>query len=533
MREFFWRLRAMFRRDGIGAELEHHLELETQAGIERGLEPAEARRQAVLRAGNLTGAQESLREARGVPLFDGLAADLRHAARSLRRSPSFAAVAVAALAAAVAINTLVFFLLDGILLRPLPYPDPARLIRVYEAGPRVTKWPLSIANYEEFRRSAKSLESMALYTGFDLELNKERIPGIAVTPEFFSILGATPFAGRFFERSEMTRSARPVVISHTIWRTHFHSDPAIAGRAIRMNRETWTIIGVAPPGFQHVGGEYRSPLQGDTVGLWIPLALDGSEMRRRASHFSNAVARLRPGYTAESARLELCAIASRIAKEDPRFSEGLQANTAPLLDEVAGRSKQVVFLLAVAGLIVMIIACANVAGLCVARAIARGREFDIRHALGAGRWQLLRAGLAENLVLGAAGAILGLLFATAVLPVLRTLLPADFPRLHEIRLTPLAAAFSVFAGLATALAAGLIPRVRRPTMHARAWLVGAEVALAVLLCAGGLLLGKSYELLGERDHGFTPNGVQSFQISFPGPEYRDSEKLSRVSRELR
>ncbi|MBM3765621.1 MAG: FtsX-like permease family protein [Acidobacteria bacterium] len=521
MREFIWRLRAIFQRDRLTREMEEEMRFHME------MDP--------LRAGPLTQSLETTRDEFGFRWLDGVLGDLRHAARALRRSPAFALVAVSALAAAVAINTLVFFLLDAVLLRPLPYPEPERLIRVYDSGTRVEKWPMAIAHYQEQKRSAQSISSIALYTGADVEMNNERVSGIAITPEFFDVLGAKPFAGRFFLDSEMTRAARPAIISHTVWRTHFHSDPAIVGKAARINRESWTIVGVAPPGFQHVGGDYRSPLQGETVGVWLPLPLDGNENRRRRSHFSNAVARLKPGVSAEAAKQELSAITERVSSDEKHFVEKWTANVAPLHDEIAGRSKDVVFLLAAAALLVMMIACANVAGLVIARTLARRDELAIRHALGASNWQLVRVGLTENLLLGVVGACAGLSLAAALLPLLRTLLPANFPRVHEVALTPRAAAVSIALAITTAIVAGLIRThsSKRQTLRMRGALVAAEVGLACLLCAGGLLLIESYRRLEARDHGFQSSGVLTYAVSLPGPEYRNGERLIRVSRELR
>lgn len=521
MREFFWRLRAMFRRDRLTREMEEemrfHMEMDPQ------------------NAGRLTQSLEATRDEFGFRWLDGALRDLRHAARALRRAPAFATVAIVALTASVAINALVFFLLDAVLLRPLPYPDPERLIRVYDSGPKVNKWPMAIAHYQEYRRSAKTLENIALYTGFDVEMNGERISSIAVTSEFFDLLGAKPFLGRFLREEEMTRATRAVVISHTLWRTHFHSDHSIVGKSARIERQSWTIVGVAPPGFQHVGGEYRSPLQGETVGIWLPLAGDGNRNRLWRAHFSNGVARLRPGVSPETAKQELAAIVERITKDQPHFTEKWTANVAPLHDEVTGKSKDVIYLLTAGALLVMLIACANVAGLVIARSLARRDELAVRHALGASRWQLARVALTENLLLGAIGGTLGLLTASFTLPLLRAIMPASFPRLHELGVSPRAACVSVGLALLTALAAGLFraQTSRRQTLRLRGALVAAEVGLACLVCAAALLLARSYELLDTRDHGFRPGGVLTYSVALPGAAYQSGAPSVRLYRELR
>jgi predicted permease len=353
------------------------------------------------------------------------------------------------------------------------------------------------------------------------------LTGVAITSEYFSVLGRAPRLGRAFTDADLRKGIRNVILGARVWHTDFASDPAIVGKTVRLNREAWTVVGVAPEGFQHVGGDYRSPLQGETVDIWLPLLLEQSEGGLRYSHYCNAIARIRPGVSAEQARLELEQLAARYADRYPKAGRWT-IRLEPLSSEVTGRSSQVVWLLAGAGGLVLLVACANIAGLSVARAVARRRELSMRRALGASRWQVLRVGLAENLLIGVAGGALGLLLARIGLPLLRQLLPVDFPRAHEIALTPGGAAFAVGIALGTVLVAGLMAagnsdslqthhRVTagRDSRRLRTTLVVGEIALAGLLCAGTLFLLRSYDQIGGRDHGFDPTGALTFRLTVP------------------
>jgi macrolide transport system ATP-binding/permease protein len=207
---------------------------------------------------------EPVREAHGIAWMDGVATDLRHAFRALTRNRGFGTVAILVLAASVAINTLIFFMLQGVVLRPLPYASPERLVRLYDAGTTLPKFPMSVGHYLDYRANAKSIEAIALYTGRDMELSasdnrSQQLTGVAITTDYFSVLGRAPILGRGFSDEDLRTEIKHAVLSYRLWKDHFQSDPAIVGKTIRLDREPWTIIGVAPEGFQHVGGDYRSP----------------------------------------------------------------------------------------------------------------------------------------------------------------------------------------------------------------------------------------------------------------------------------
>ena len=513
----------------LEAEMRFHLEMETETGRRRGLPEDEARRQAVLRAGSVSSAMEDARDQRTFPWLSGTLADLRHASVGLLRQPGFLTIAASVLTLAVAANTLIFIVVNGVLLKPLPYRDPHRLVRVFEWSQSYPKFPVSILNYLEDKRQSQTLESIGLYTGGDMTLTHgeraERLTGVRVTHDFFPTLGVQPMLGRNFLESELKNAVRVVILGHSLWRSRFLSDPAVVGRTIRLNRESWNVIGVMPAGFQHPGGTYQSPLHGETVDVWTPLGIDLREQGLRFWHFTNAIARLKPGVPVEGATQDLNRVMDDLTLRYPDAYKDKRARVEPLSAEVVGRSVWTVQLILAAGLIVMVVACINIAGLCVARVIARRPELAIRQALGGGRWRLIRAVLAENLVLGILGGIAGLTLAAAMMPVLRAILPAEFPRLHEIRMDAGAAAYAVLVALLTSLVAGIVPAFRH-TMSAagqslsggarmtvaghgirslRGALVAVEVALACVLCFGAALLVRSAVQLSARDHGFQPS----------------------------
>jgi predicted permease len=534
----------------LESEMRFHIEMETEAGCRRGLPVEEARRQAVLRAGSVPAAMEYARDQRTFPWLSGTVADLRHACVSLLRRPGFATIAASVLAVAVAANTLIFTMVYGVLLKPLPYRDPERLVRVFEWSQSYPKFPVSILNYLEDRRQSQTIESIGLYTGADMELmhgdRPERLTGVRITHDFFPTLGVQPILGRNFVETELKNSARVVILGHRLWRSRFNSDRGVVGRTIRLNRENWNVIGVMAPGFQHPGGSYRSPLQGETVDVWTPLGIDLREQGLRYWHFTNAIARLKPGVPLEAATQDLNRVMDELTRRYPDAYTNKRARIEPLASEVVGQTAWTVQLIMAAGLIVMVVACINIAGLCVARVIARRAELAIRQALGGGRWRLIRAVLAENLLLGVLGGLTGLMLAAATIPVLRSILPADFPRLHEIGMDAPAAVFAVFLAMLSSLLAGIVPAFThtmsglgqnltggvRVTVAGhgirslRGALVVAEVALACALCFGAVLLVRSGMQLALRDHGFQPSGVVTFQLRLPREGYNGGAKIS-------
>lgn len=558
------RWRTLFQRAALDrateGEMQAHLEFEIEAGMRRGLSRPEAEREARLRLGSVAAALEEVRDHRHFAWLAGAMLDLRQAWVALRRKPSYVAVAGGTLAAAVAVNTLVFTILYGVLLRPLPYPEPERLVRLFEDSAANPKWPLSIYHYQQNKRLANLLDGQALYTRGNMQLMHEEraepITAVAVTEQFLPLLGGSPEQGRNFREDEMQRSARVIILSHTFWATRLRGDAGVIGKRLRLDREDWTVIGIAPSGFEHIGGTFRSPLQGDTVAIWRPLPEDLNPQLNRGAHYTNAIARLKPGVSMDTARQELSNILKGLASEYPDNYSGRTVAVERLDKEVAGKSRSTVLLISGAGAMVLLLATMNVAGLSIARALARRRELAVRAALGGGKWQLLRAILAENLTLGALAAAVGLAGAFAFLPSLRAMLPTDFPRLHEIVFRWPSALFAVAAALVTSVAAGCFTSLRhtradpaetlhedsrsatgsRPAVRLRGALVAAQVALACLLMFGSALLLRSSYMLAHRDHGFDASRTLTFGLALPERVYnpdRTTAFYAEAGRKLR
>jgi predicted permease len=530
--------------------------MEAEAGMRRGLSRELAEREARLHTGAVASAMESVRDQRGLGWLDGTLLDMRQAWSALTRRPGFLLVAGGALTAAVAVNTVIFTVVDGVILRPLPYREPERLVRIFESTPRNSKFPLSILNYLEDKRESRTLDGIALYTRDDLQLlhqdRPERLTAVAITDDFLPTLGVSPALGRNFLPAEMRRGVRAVILSNRIWRTRFESDPQIVGKTLRLDRESWTVVGVLPQGFQHVGGSYRSPLQGDTVALWVPLGLDVGEQQQRGWHFTNAIARLKPGVSSKAAEEDLNRILDDLRRRYPESYLQARARIEPLASEVVGRSRLTVTVIVAAGALVLLVACVNIAGLFVARVLARRRELAIRQALGGTSWRVVRTVLSESFLVGAFGGLAGMALAAALLPVLRLILPQDFPRLHEIGFNAAAALFACASAVLTSILAGLLPALRQIGVDARegltednrmtaggrrisslrGGLVSAEIAISCVLCFSALLLVRSSWLLQTRDHGFDPGHVLTFNLALPPSGYSDDKKTTPLYGEL-
>jgi macrolide transport system ATP-binding/permease protein len=558
--EWFSRVFGLFRRRQLDrqteAEMKFHVELEIEKGLCHGLTRSEAEREARLKVGSINAAMEPVYDQRGLNFLDGTSLDIRHSCSSFVRRPGFLFIAGGALAAAVAINTLIFAIVDGVILRPLPYPHPERLVRVFEATQRNPKFQISIYNYLEDKRANRTLDGIALYTRDDHQLmhddRPERLSTVAITDDFLPVLGVSPMLGRNFLPSELNGNARVVILSYSLWTSRFRADPEIVGKTIRLDRQNWTVVGVLPAGFQHVGGSYRSPLQGDTVALWSPLNLAQPGNGVRAWHFTNAIARLKPGVPKKAAEEDLNRIMDDLAHRFPDNYAQARARIEPLSNEVVGKSNVTVGIIVAAGALVLLVACVNIAGLCVARVLSRKREIAIRQALGGTAWRVIRAVLSESLIVGCAGGLAGLALAGVLFPVLSLVLPADFPRLQEIHFSAAAAVFAVSSALLTSTLAGLVPAFRqigvdprhglsedsrtgsgsRNATRLRAALVAAEVALSCILCFGAVLLVRSSHLLSARDHGFNPHGVLTFQIGLARSAYPNDDRVTALYGDL-
>jgi predicted permease len=473
--------------------------------------------------------------------------DLRFAARGLARAPGFTAAAVLTLALGLGANTAIFSVLDAVLLRPLPFHDPERLVLVWETmGDWRTRW-VAPANFVDWRRDARSFAGLAGYSSSDLNLtgagDPERLKAAVVSDNLFDLVGARPAIGRGFRRGDDESGPRVAVLGDGLWRRRFGADPAVVGRTVRLNGEPHEVVGVMAPSF-------RFPAAAE---LWVPGAqgipflhsvLRGQDMRTmRDSHLFTVVARLAPGRTAAEAQAEMDAIAARLAAEYPDTNAGLGVNVASLREHLVGDVRPALTLLAGAVAFVLLVACANVAGLLLARAAQRAQETAVRVALGAGRARLVRQGLAESLLLSLAGGALGVGLAYWGVDAIVALSPPGMAGLEAAAPDARVLAFAGVVSLITAGLFGLLPAVQavrpqaegllgagarssggRARSRARRMLVVAEIGLAhVLLVGAGLMLATLVRLRSV-DAGFDDANLLTFQVSLADARYREPHR---------
>jgi predicted permease len=483
--------------------------------------------------------------------------DLEYALRMLRRSPGFTAVAVLTLALGIGANTAIFSVVSGVLLRPLPYPEPGELVRVFTVLPTQPHFPMAIADFYDYRERSQVFASSALYAERDLDLTAnerpEHLSGMAVTHEYFRVLGFHPILGRDFEESEEYKKNNHVVLlSERLWRTRFNGDPQIVGKGVLLSGESFTVIGVMPAGIQHVGGDFHTPAHGETVDLWWPLALLPHDAAGcdRGCHYLNMVARLAPGVSPAQAGAAMNSVSAQLAKEHPDNAH--QILVVPLKEEIVGRARLTLFVLLGAVGFLLLIACVNVANLSLARATTRQREFALRSVLGAGNFRILRQLLTESLLLALLGCGLGLIFAIWGVDALIALGPEKLPRLQAVQMDARVLGFaalitvltSVIFGLAPALATlrtdvnqtlkdgdrGTTPTSGRGSL--RNVLVIVETCLALVLLAGAGLLMRTFINLQHVNAGFQPEHVLTFRTDLPNKRYPDDATSIRFYKNL-
>ncbi len=550
-REPLWRRYTRFLRDDAAAdvddELQFHAEQLAEDLMRRGLPPDEAGRHARERMGDLGRARrETLRisgrrhrRARRAERLAALGQDVRYAVRSLVRTPLFTVVAGATLALGVGANVAVFSVLDGVVLRPLPYRDPGRLVMIWEHNlPRArTRNVANPENAVDWRARTHSLAAMAIYTWSTLVFTgsdvAERVSGRTVTPNFFDVLGVHAALGRTFAAADSAHDAPPmIVLSHGLWQRRFGGDSGIVGRAIPVAGGTAEVIGVMPAGFRPIASEQ----------YWEPGSF-GAPDRQRRGRYVMVVARLADGVTLSKAQSDLRDIARQLAGEFPEFDTGWTVDVVPLREDVVGEVRQKLFLALGAVALVLLIAVANVGNLILVRAAARRQEMNVRAALGAGRWRLVRLWIVECGMLALLGMVAGLLVAWAGVRGLVALAPPDIPRLGEVRLDGpvflLAAALALVVTTLLAIAAavgstgeGVValhdPASRHTTgvraRHFRDALVVAQVSLALVLLHGAGLLVGTLRRLEHVDPGFDTAQVLGAEISLPVGLYGERER---------
>jgi predicted permease len=521
-------LRARRERE-FAEELESHLAMHIEDNLRAGMSPEEARRQALIKLGGVTLTQELHREQGSLPMLETLLQDLRFGLRTLRKNPAFTFIAILTLSLGIGVNAAIFSLVDGVLLRPLRYANADQLVRIWSADQKAGLRFLetSYQDFEQFKQQASAFAAMAALSEANFILRDDRHEPINITVArvsegFFPVFGVAPQLGRDFLAEEYTQGARMVMLSHRLWRQRYASSPAIIGQTVTIDGAPHTVVGVTPE-------DYDYPRRAD---LWVPLT---KTQREDDDPEFSIIARLATGATLAQGTAEVSAIAQRIAQDNPKNAPRtawVQTMQAMVVRDV---SAPLLVLLGATAL-VLLIACANIANLLLARGLAREQEIAIRIALGAGRGRIVRQLLVESILITTLGGALGLLLGAWAVKALTLFSPENIPRLHEVTLDGRVVTVMVAVTTLASLLMGLVPALQasqldphkalkgggsgatgsRSKQRMRQGLVIAEVSLAtVLLIVAGLLL-KSFGRLVSFDHGFRAENVLVVPLSMRG-----------------
>ncbi|MCC7033472.1 MAG: ABC transporter permease [Acidobacteria bacterium] len=468
-----------------------------------------------------------------------------HAFRALRRQPTFTLIALATLALGIGANTAIFSVIKTVVLNPLPYADPERIVVLWEVSPEGNQDRVSIPTFEDWRAEVKSVAALAAYRHVDLSFagrgDPRNVPAVRATPELFAVLQASAMLGRTFTREEAVPGAdRVVVLSHGFWTRTLGADPGAIGQVIRLDAQPHTVIGVMPQAFEFPTGT--------NAEIWAPLAFDPKDMhgRSRQARSLTVVGRLAESASAARAQDEIGVLAQRIAAEYAASNQGWSARVVAAHEQLVGASRPALMVLMGAVGFLLLIVCANMANLMLARLSSRTREFAVRAALGASRWEVARPIMAESILLALGGGALGLAAAFALLRGLAVLPDARLPRLDQLQMDLGVLAFTAVVSVVVALAFGMVPALHASKTDLRAelsesagttaspyarhvlgGLVVVEVALALVLLVGAGLMIRSFSKLLQVDPGFQSSNVVGAQVLLPATKYRERQSLAR------
>jgi putative ABC transport system permease protein len=532
-------------------ELACHLADLHAAAVRDGASDADARRAALdtLNAASFLELSKRPRARSRGAVF--MMSDLVYAVRGLRKKPLFTAAAVLTLALGIGANSAIFTVVNAVLLRPLPYPAPDRLMMLWAYNPRqgYDKDVSSYPNFDDWRRQSASFEGMSAYFDASFTLTQAgdpaQIEGAIVTPGFFETLGVAPALGRTFGAPEGAAGGdRVAILSHGLWRTRFGGDPSIVGRTVVLNSVSHEVLGVMPVSFAHP----------EAALVWTPLTPSvrlAPLMQSRSSYWLQIVGRLKPGIDRRAAQSEMDAIASSLERHYPDVNAGIGVRLVPMHEEIVGDVRQPLLILFGTAALVLLIACANVANLLLARAASRQRELAIRTALGAGRRRLIAQLLTESLVLAAVGGAAGLLLAAWGIQALLSLAPSNLPRLTGVRIDTSVILYTSLASLVTGLVFGAAPALqsasatageflkeRRAESHGargrrlRAAVAIAEVAVALVLVIGAGLLVRTFVAMNKVDLGFDARGILAVRVELPRARYPEDAHVTAFFNDL-
>jgi predicted permease len=550
IRQWVMRLGGLFnqqRKDReLDEEIESHLQLHIEDNLRLGMSPEEARRQALLGLGGVESMKEAYRDQRGLPWLEMFRQDIRYGARQLRKNPGFTTVAVLTLVLGIAANTAIFSVVNALLLRPLPYADSDRLVMLSVKGTDGEVGNADFTTFVDWQERSRSFERMALITSWGGVMTgqgePERVEGLRVSADYFRLLGMAPMLGRDFKPEE----DRPdtwfvVMLSHALWQRRFNSDPNIIGKPIKVSDQTFTVVGVMPPGFEDLlAANFYQPAQ-----IWVPVGYDVTQpWACRTCRHLFAFARLKPGVAFEQAKVEMDTVMQVMMREHPESYAHPGIAMITLQDKLVGEMRRTLLVLLAAVGFVLLIACANVANLLLARANQRSREIALRLALGARPWRIVRQLLTESLMLSTLGAGLGLLLAMLGTELLVRLSPATMLKLQGAKTDGRVLGFTLLVSLVTGVLFGLFPALQAsksdvqltlkesgkssPSVRQnrlRGLLVVTEIALALVLMVGAGLLIRSFARILSVTPGFEQRNLLTMLVPATGARYKQDEQV--------
>ncbi len=525
-------------------EVESYLELLVEEKVKAGLRPEEARRAALIEMGGVEQVKERVREVRMGQTLETMWQDLRYGARVLLKNPGFTLIAVVTLSLGIGANTAIFSVVNAVLLRPLPFENPDQLVMIWQTNPErgILQDLVSSPNLHDWQQQSRTFGQIAAFNprGFSLTGTDEpeQLPGTFVSVELFPMLGASPLLGRNFLPDEGRPGGnRAVIISFALWQRRFGGDPNLVGKSLTLNDAIYTVVGIMPAKFQFpIQGQFPIPVS----EVWAPLAIDPAQVNR-GDRGLFTIGRLQPGVSIEEAQAEMDTIAQRLAEQYPDSNRGIGVHIVGYHQQLTGNLRAALLILLGAVVFVLLIACANVANLLLARAATRQRELAIRTALGAGRSRLMRQLLTESVLLSLLGGALGLALALWNFNAIVAALPAHMPRAAEIQIDRQVLVFTFAVAVMTAVIFGLVPALQASSLNlnealkesggkgtggfvrhrVRSLLVVTEVALALVLLVGAGLLIKSFHRMQQVNAGFNPENVLSVPVVIPQSRYPD------------
>jgi putative ABC transport system permease protein len=550
-------MRSLWRDDRrekeLNEEVDSYLEMLVAEKIRAGMNVEQARRSARLEMGGKEQVKEACRDVRPAQWMEDLGRDLRYALRMLRKNLGFTVAVVLTLALGIGANTAMFTVVQGVLLKPLAYPEESRLVQFFQ---RLEQDPdtygyFSSENFKDYRTQATAFERVACLDRFtEVSFNltgrnrARRVVAIPVCAHFFELLGFSADLGRTFTEAEERSNAGAVVLSHRLWQEYFGGDPGAVGRNLILDGKPFAVIGVMPASFPNL-------VEGDT-DLWIPQDLRLGERNSRGNDYLNVLGRLKDGITLEQAQAQLDVIGRNLAEQYPGTNKGRSVHLVPLRSRIVGNARPMLHVLMAAVGLVLLIACVNVANLFLIRGTGRAREFALCSALGARRLRVVRQLLTESFVVVVLGGSAGFLLAAVMVKVLLGLMPVALPPVDVVFLDSRVFLFCMGLIALTGVLFGLIP-VRQSSRwspdqvlrgggritgsdfrnsHTRKLLVAGQISLALCLLVGTVLLYASFGNLLRVDLGFQPNGVTTFQIHLPESRYALPEELIAFHRTL-